>query len=72
MGIKVLRDCTLVLSYDMLSDEAKLLKRNQRFNFIQEDNTTDELLDISTSIQTVLSSAVKEVRQDLSYLIVEA
>ncbi|MCL2323196.1 MAG: hypothetical protein FWC47_13975 [Oscillospiraceae bacterium] len=66
------RNCLLVLSYDALSDMGKLLKKNQKFDFINESMTADELLAISTSIQTILANAIKEVRQDSSYLIVEA
>ena len=72
MGIKLPRNCLLVLSYDALSDMGKLLKKNQKFDFINESMTADELLAISSSIQTILANAIKEVRQDSSYLIVEA
>ena len=72
MGSKILKDSNLVLSYDTLNDLGKQLKKSQKFNFIQEDNTADELLSISKSIQTILANAIKEVRQDMSYLIVEA
>lgn len=71
MSTKILKNCSLILSYDSLSDIGKLLKKSQKFGFINEDSTADELLAISTSIQTVLASAIKEVRQDSSYLIME-
>jgi len=71
MSTKILKNCSLILSYDALSDIGKLLKKSQKFGFINEDSTADELLAISTSIQTVLASAIKEVRQDSSYLIME-
>ncbi|MCL2321496.1 MAG: hypothetical protein FWC47_05235 [Oscillospiraceae bacterium] len=71
MSTKILKNCSLILSYDSLSDIGKLLKKSQKFGFINEDSTADELLAISTSIQTILASAIKEVRQDSSYLIME-
>ena len=69
MNSKILKDTSLVLSYNTISDEGKLVKKSQRFSFIQEDSTVDELLDIGSGIQAILANAVTEMRQDMSYVI---
>lgn len=72
MAAKVLKSNALVLSYQALSDEGENVNKSQRFNIIPEDITVDELFGMGTSISTILANSVKEMRQDLSFIILEA
>ncbi|MCL2321219.1 MAG: hypothetical protein FWC47_03840 [Oscillospiraceae bacterium] len=68
---KFLRSNVLALGYDMLSEEGKNLSKTQRFDFIPEDGTPEELYAIATDIKSILVSAPKVIRQDLSYDLIE-
>lgn len=68
---KVMKNNALVLVYEMLSDEGKSVNKNQKFNFIPNDSTPEELHGVGTSIGTIISSSIKELRQDISFIIME-
>ncbi len=68
---KIIKTNNLSLSYEMLSDEGKVLKKSQSFSFIPEDSTEEELYSLGTSIGNILFQSPKEIRHDVSYLLVE-
>jgi len=72
MFTKVLKSNTLVLSYDLLSAEGKNVKKSQKFDILADDCSAEDIYGIGTTIASILASAVKETRQDLSFIVMEA
>ncbi|MCL2321317.1 MAG: hypothetical protein FWC47_04335 [Oscillospiraceae bacterium] len=68
---KFLRSNVLVLGYDTLSAQGRNLKKTQRFDFIPEDGTPEEIYTIARNIKSILASMPKDIRQDLSYDLIE-
>lgn len=71
MTLKLLKNHNLALSYEKISEEGKSLTRSQKFDFIPENATADDLLDIGNSIKSVLENAIKEVTENLTFIIME-
>ena len=71
MYTKVLKSNALVLSYDLLSVEGKNIKKNQKFDILTDDFSADDIYGTGTIIASILANAVKETRQDVSYIVVE-
>ena len=72
MILKALKSNYLVLGYNMLSIEGKNIRKTQKFDFIPEDGTAEELYDIATDIKSILVSNPTDVRQNLLYDLIEA
>lgn len=68
---KILRSNSLVLGYNVLSIEGKNLRRTQKFDFVPEDGTAEELFDIATDIKSILVSNPTDIRQNSSYDLIE-
>lgn len=72
MIIKVVKGNYLSLLYEVLSsDTGKLINRSQRFSYIPEDATDAELFEIGTAIANVLAYSKKDLRQTITFSIVE-
>jgi hypothetical protein len=69
--IKVIRSNSLSLLYEVLSSEGRVINRSQRFAFIPEDATDDELHEAGTEISNVLAYSHKDIRQTITFSIVE-
>ena len=68
---KILRSNALVLSYEALSSEGKVLRKSQSFKFIADDSDDDDIFEVGSSIGSILAYAPKELRHDLSYFLLE-
>ena len=71
MVIKVVRGNYISLLYEVLSNEGKVINRNQRFSFIPEDATDEELFEAGTEIADILAYSHKDIRQTITFSIVE-
>ncbi|MCL2321745.1 MAG: hypothetical protein FWC47_06510 [Oscillospiraceae bacterium] len=71
MVIKVIRGNYISLLYEVLSSEGKVINRSQRFTFIPADATDDELFQAGTEIAKVLAYSQKDIRQTMTFSIVE-
>ena len=71
MVIKVVKDCSLSLLYEALTDEGKVANRNQKFSFIPEDASDNELFEAGTGIADILAYAYKDIRHTQTFSLVE-
>ena len=70
-AIKIVKNNSLGLAYDKLNDEGKLMKSNQKFSYIPEDATADDLLEVGNLIGDALAYATRELSQTITYIITE-
>lgn len=68
---KILISNSLVLGYNVLSIEGKNLRKTQKFDFVPEDGTAEELFSIATDIKNILVSNPTDIRQTTSYDLIE-
>lgn len=71
MVVRVVKDCSLSLSYETLSDMGRVVNRSQKFSFIPEDASNDELFLAGTSIADILAYGYKDIRLNQVFSIVE-
>jgi len=71
MVVEVLKYNNLALSYEKLNENGKVIKSSQKFAFIPDDATPQDLFDIGNLLKGVLANSVKELTHNLSYMIME-
>ena len=69
--VKGLKSNLLVLNYQMLSEEGRLLSRRQSFNFLSLDTSDDGLYSVGKSIGDFLLVPPKFIEQNTVYTLTE-
>jgi len=71
-AIKVVKSNSLGVAYDKLSDYGNVVKTNQKFPYIPEAATADDLLEVGNLIGDALAYSTRELSQTITFVIMEA
>ena len=70
--MKLLKSNLLVINYELLSFEGKVMRRKQSFSFLPLEASEESFYSMGKSIGDCLISAPKSIEQNTAYTLVEA
>lgn len=62
---------SVIVSYEMLSEEGKLLKKRQTLNVMSNEATDQDFFDVGSAVGNMLAYAVKEIFKSNVTLLLE-
>jgi hypothetical protein len=71
MVLKILKSNLLMLNYQLLSEEGRLLSRRQSFDFLPLESSDDDLYSMGKSIGDFLLVPPKSIEKNTVYTLTE-
>ena len=69
---KIIKTNATEVSYEMLNDEGKLLRKKQSFNYMSYEATDEDFFELGNAIADVLAFAKKEILKNTVVALLEA